>query len=55
MARTNSRSTKMNKQIIMRAHEEDLANLKMAASEKGIDVSGLIRSVLIKERLINPV
>lgn len=55
MARTNSRSTKMNRQFIMRCHDEDLANLKLAAAERGVDVSSLIRQTLIKERLINPV
>lgn len=55
MARTNSRSTKMNKVIVFRAHEEDIANLKLAAMSKGKDVSGFIREILVRERVLNPI
>ena len=55
MPRTNSRSEKMTKQIIFRGTEADKANLKLAAMERGIDVSSLIRQALILERYISPV
>ena len=55
MPRTIARSERMDRQIIFRGTEADVANLKIAAQERGIDVSALIRTTLIKERLINPV
>ena len=45
----------MNKQIIFRGTEADVANLKVSAQERGLDVSGLIRQVLIQAKCINPV
>ena len=54
MARTISRKSKMNERIVIRGTEEDMANIKLAAQEKGMDCSTLIRQLLIKERIINP-
>ena len=54
MARTNSRSQKMERIFGMRFHEEDFANLKLAAMERGMDISGFVRQLLIKEKVINP-
>ena len=50
MARINSRSEKMNGRVTFRATERDLVDLKLAAQSKGLDVSGLIRMLLIQKR-----
>ena len=55
MARTNSRKTKMTQRVVMRAHEEDVANLKIAAMQSGLDVSTFIRQVLVAQKIINPI
>ena len=45
----------MTKVIVFRAHEEDIANIKLAAMNQGKDVSGFIRELLIKEKVLMPV
>ena len=55
MARTNSRKEKMTKVIVFRAHDEDIANLKLAAQNAGKDVSGFIREILVREKVLNPI
>ena len=54
MARTISRSAKLTDVIYLRCTPEDKARLKMAAQEKGMDISTLLRQLLIKDRLITP-
>jgi len=54
MARTNSRSEKMNERITFRGTAADVAALKLAAQRQGLDTSGLIRSLLIRERILDP-
>ena len=54
MARTNSRSAKMSSSIKFRAHETDVANLKLAAQRQGLDVSTFLRQILIRERILSP-
>jgi len=54
MARTNSRSTKMEVAITFRGTEEDKINIKLAAQRSGLDLSGFIRQLLIRERVITP-
>lgn len=53
MARTICRKAPMKGAIKMRAHEEDIANIKLAAMNMGLDVSTFIRQVLIKQGIIN--
>ena len=53
MARTISRSEKMDKVIVLRATESDRAAVKLAAQQRGMDCSGLIRQLLIKEKIIS--
>ena len=55
MSRTISRSSAMSKTIVFRAHEEDIANIKLAAQKKGKDCSAFIRDLLIREGIIKPV
>ena len=55
MSRTIMRGSKMDRPFQMRFHEEDLANLKLAAQSAGKDVSAFIRDLLIKEKVINPI
>ena len=54
MSRTNSRSEKMDKTIIMRATAADKAALKLAAYNKGLDCSGFLRKLLIENKVIHP-
>ena len=54
MARTNSRATKMDKVIVFRATESDRAAVKLAAMQRGLDCSGLIRALLIREKILTP-
>ncbi len=53
MARTIARRMAMDKTIKMRAHDEDVANIKLAAQRKGLDVSTYLRQLLIKEGVLN--
>lgn len=53
MARTISRKARMDGSIKMRAHEEDIANLKLKAQAQGLDVSTFLRQVLIKNGVLN--
>ena len=55
MSRTISRGTKMTEKIVVRAHKEDIANLKLAAQQLGMDSSAFIRYLLIREKIIHPV
>jgi hypothetical protein len=55
MSRTIERSAKMNEIIAVKAHQEDVALLKLAAQRAGTNVSNLIRQTLIKNGLINPI
>ena len=44
----------MNRRIMLRCTESDMADLKVAAQERGLDVSGMLRSILIKEKVLSP-
>ena len=55
MSRTISRKTKMTEKIVFRGHPEDVANIKLAAQQLGMDSSAFLRYLLIKERIISPV
>ncbi len=55
MPRTISRSERMNEKITMRATPKDVAEIKLAAQSQGIDVSTMLRLMLIKERIISPI
>ena len=55
MARTISRKDHMSKVLQLRCHEEDLANIRIAAMNAGKDMSAFVRDILIKEKVINPV
>lgn len=44
----------MTSQIYLRCTETDKTMLKLAAQKEGLDVSALLRRLLIKENLINP-
>ena len=54
MARTIARSEKMMKTIVFRATDADRAALKLAAQSQGLDCSGLIRQMLIREKIFSP-
>ena len=54
MSRTIARKSKMNQRIVIRGTDEDIANIKLAAQELGMDCSALIRQLLIKEKIIQP-
>lgn len=54
MARTISRKSAMTERIVFRGTQEDVANIKLAAQEQGKDCSAFIRSLLIKEKIIQP-
>ena len=53
MARTICRSAKMSGSIRFRAHEEDIANIKLRAQAQGLDVSTYLRQMLIKAGVLN--
>ena len=53
MARYNTRSHKMNERIVIRGHLEDIAKIKLCAMNQGMDMSGFIRQLLIKEKIID--
>ena len=53
MARYNTRSAKMTEKIVIRGHLEDVAKIKLCAMNQGMDMSGFIRQLLIKERVID--
>ena len=54
MARTNSRSSRMDKVFGIRMTEKDIAELKLHAQKRGVDVSTLIRMTLIDRQLLSP-
>ena len=52
---TNTRGPKMDQSFVMRVSNEDKAALKLAAVERGMSVSALIRDVLISQKILPPV
>jgi uncharacterized protein (DUF1778 family) len=54
MARPNTRSSKMSTPITFRGTEEDKQKLISAAKSKGLDMSGFIRQLLIREGVLSP-
>lgn len=55
MPRTISRRERMNEKITMRATQKDIAEIKLHAQRQGLDVSTMLRLLLIKERIISPI
>ena len=55
MARNYARSGPMTESIRIRATQKDKTELTIAAQNMGMDVSGFVRYILIKEKVINPV
>ena len=53
MARTICRKARMDGAIKLRAHQEDIANVKLQAQAQGLDVSTFIRQILIKQGVLN--
>lgn len=45
----------MNRSLVIRMTEEDLARIKLEAQRHGKDMSALIRHMLIDARIINPI
>ena len=45
----------MTEKIVMRAHLEDVTNIKLAAMNEGLDVSTFLRQLLIRNKIISPV
>ena len=54
MANYNTRGSAQNQSIVMRCCAEDKAALKLIATQKGTTMSELIRTLLIKEKWIEP-
>lgn len=54
MPRTIARSEKMSERMVLRCTPSDIAALRLAAQNKGLDVSALVRMLLIKERILEP-
>lgn len=54
MAKTIARGERMDKVIAIRATQSDVAEVKLAALNMGMDVSCYIRYLLIREKVINP-
>ena len=44
----------MDESIIIRATKEDKASLKLAANQRGVSMSWLVRELLISEKIISP-
>ena len=55
MARTVSRQTAMTERIVIRGTHKDKSEIAIAAQNMGMDSSGFIRYLLIKEKVISPV
>ena len=53
MSRTIARKARMDKTVVLRCHEEDAANIKLAAMNEGIDCSAFLRRLLVKSGVIN--
>jgi hypothetical protein len=54
MARTPTRSTKMDGTLAIRVTETDRANIRAAATREGTDMSHLVRRLLIEHKIIEP-
>lgn len=52
MANKASRGEIMNDTFMFRCSTNDKAQLKLLAQEKGLSVSGFIRSILIQQRVL---
>ncbi len=52
---TNQRGQKQNESIIFRCAPADKANVKLEANRRGVNMSGLIKALLIDARIIEPV
>ena len=55
MPRHITRSERMDTTFVFRCTEQDRAELKLASQKMGMDMSGFIRYILIKEKVITPV
>jgi hypothetical protein len=54
MARTPTRSSKMDGTLAIRVTDVDRANIKAAAMLEGTDMSHLVRRLLIEHKIIEP-
>ena len=52
MANKAQRGTRMMDSFVFRCSTQDKVQLKMMAMEKGMSVSGFIRDILIRERVL---
>ena len=52
MANKAQRGTRMMDSFVFRCSPQDKVQLKMMAMEKGMSVSGFIRDILIRERVL---
>ncbi|WP_043692948.1 hypothetical protein [Synechococcus sp. KORDI-49] len=52
MANKAQRGTKMEEYFMFRCSQQDKVQLKMMAMEKGMSVSGFIRDILIRQRIL---
>ena len=55
MSRKIARSTRMTERVVIRATQKDKTEIAIAAQNIGMDSSGFIRYLLIKEKVISPV
>ena len=55
MPRQITRGEKMDNTFVFRCTEKDRVELKLAAQNMGMDMSGFVRYLLIKEKVITPV
>ena len=54
MPRTNARATKMTNTISIRATADDVAQIRLKAQRRGMDLSAYLRDLLIRNQIINP-
>ena len=55
MSKPNLRGDLMDEKIVLRCTKADKAMLRLRAQEKGIDTSTMLRMLLIREHLMEPV
>ncbi len=45
----------MNRSLVIRLTDEDQSRIRIEAQRQGIDMSAMVRQLLIRERVIRPV
>ena len=48
------RGSAQNHSLVIRVTEEDKVHLRMAADREGLSVSGLVKTLLMQEKIIQP-